>query len=475
MMRSLRTRLLAGIIGGMLFLLTVFSLLLYATIAGALTGQFDESLASIAQILATSVERDEDQVEMDLAVQQMPELQSSGQPTYYELRRRDGTVVARSPLLEAHDLPRFEVPGRTPVFTTLQNPDGKPLRAVGLTFVPRSADREGEQAALEPADGETLTLAVARDAGALQRQLQSLRWLLATASAVVVALSVLIGALVVGQGLRPLNSIAAEIAAVQVDDLTARIGAEHAPAEAVPIKDRLNELLSRLEASFNRERQFNADVAHELRTPLAGIRSTIEVAMTRTRDPMEYRAALSDCLAIAAGMQSVVNNLLMLARLDARQITFKTEEVRLAELVNNGWRPLADRAYERQIVFENDIAADVTFASDHEHLSMVLSNLLDNAVEYADEGGRIWTTAQRTEGSMEITVSNTGCQLAAEQMAHVFDCFWRGDSSRVGTGAHCGLGLALVQRLVGALGGRVTAELQPGGIFTVQLTFPIKP
>jgi len=473
MIRSLRARLLAGIVGGMALLLTIFSLLLYALIAHALVGQFDASLVSIAQILATSVERDEDQIEMDLAVQQMPELQDSGQPTYYELRRLDGTVVAKSPLLETRDLPRLEDIGKTPVFTTLQNPDGKPLRVVGLTFVPRNADREGEQATAQPTNGESLALAVARDAADLQRQLRSLRWLLTVASGVVIGLSVLIGTVIVGRGLRPLRLIAAEIAAINVDDLTTRIGAEHAPGEAIPIKDRLNELLSRLEASFNRERQFNADVAHELRTPLAGIRSTIEVALTRTRDPVEYRDALSDCLEIAAGMQSVVNNLLMLARLDARQITFKTEEIRLAELVNSCWRPLADRAYERQIVFENDIG-EMTCRLDREHLSMILTDLLDNAVEYANEGGHIWVAAQQTLHSTEITISNTGCQLAAEQVTHVFDVFWRGDSSRMGTGTHSGLGLALVQRLVRALGGGVTAELQQDGIFTVQLTFPIR-
>jgi len=475
MMRSLRTRLLAGIIGGMVLLLTIFSLLLYVMIARALVNQFDASLASIAQILATSVERDEDQVEMDLAVQQRPELQNSGQPTYYELRRLDGTVIAKSPLLGARDLPRFEDPGKMPVFTMLQNPDGKSLRAIGLTFVPRNADREGEQATAQPTGGESLALAVARDATDLQRQLRSLRWLLTVASSVVTGLSVLIGTVIVGRGLRPLRLIAAEIAAINADDLTARIEAEHAPAEAVPIKDRLNELLSRLEASFNRERQFNADVAHELRTPLAGIRSTIEVALTRKRDSVEYRAALSDCLEIAAGMQSVVNSLLMLARLDARQITFKTEEIRLAELVNNYWRPLADRAYERQIVLQNDIGPEVTFPLDREHLSMILANLLDNAVEYANERGHIWTAARRFGNSVEITISNTGCQLTAEQIAHVFDFFWRGDSSRLGTGTHCGLGLALVQRLVRALGGGVTAELQQDGIFAVQLIFPIRP
>jgi heavy metal sensor kinase len=473
MMRSLQARLLAGIIGGMVLLLTIFSLLLYAMIARALVNQFDASLASIAQILAASVEQDEDQIEMDVEVQQMPEFQDSGQPTYYELRRPDGTAVAKSPLLGARDLPRLEGLGTTPVFATLQDGE-RPQRVMSLTFVPRKAD-SGEGAAIQSTSGETLTLAVARDAGDLQRQLGSLRWLLAVASTVVVALSVLIGTLVVGRGLRPLRLIAAEIAAVNVDDLTTRIEAEHAPAEAVPIRDHLNELLSRLEASFNRERQFNADVAHELRTPLAGIRSTIEVALTRTRDPVEYRDALSDCLEIAAGMQSVVNNLLMLARLDARQITFKTEEVRLADLIADCWRPLADGAHARELVFENGIPAEITCPSDREHLSMVLSNLLDNAVEYTDEGGHIWTAARRAEDSVEVTVSNTGCQLTVEQVSHVFDCFWRGDASRLGTGTHCGLGLALVQRLVKALGGSAVAELQPGRIFTMQLTFPIKP
>ena len=470
MMRSLQARLLAGIIGGMVLLLTIFSLLLYVMIARALVNQFDASLLSIAQVLATSVERDGDQIEMDLTVQQRPALQNSGRPAYYELRRPNGTVVAKSPLLGTHDLPPLEAAGRTQEFIALQDPNGSPLRAVGLTFVPRDADREGEQAAAQPTGDESLMLAVAGDATDLQRQLRSLRWLLATTSGAVTGLSVLIGALIVGRGLRPLRLIAGEIAAVDVDDLTARIAAKHAPAEVIPIRDRLNELLHRLEASFNRERQFNADVAHELRTPLAGIRSTIEVALTRTRESAEYRAALSDCLEITVGMQSVVNNLLMLARLDTRQITFKTEEVRLAELVDSCWRPLADRAYAKHIVFDNDVGG-TTCQLDREHLFMIVTNLLENAVEYTNEQGHIWTGAQQSGDTVEVTVSNTGCQLSAEQVPHVFDVFWRGNPSRAGTGTHCGLGMALVQRLVRALGGTTTVELQPGGIFAVQMNF----
>ncbi len=467
-MRSLRARLLAGIIGGMVLLLTGFSLLLYAVIAGALTNQFDTSLASIAHILAASVERDGDGIELELDVQQMPALRNAEQPTHYQLWGPDGTVAAKSPLLGTRDLPHIKGPGGAPIFRSSQDEDGKPQRTVGLTFVPRRADNDANDN-LPLTDERRFTLAVAREAGGLQGQLRFLRRLLVFASAGVVMLSFLIGELVVRRGLRPLNSIAAEIAAVRIDTLTTQIGAAHVPAEAIPIKNRLNELLSRLEVSFNRERQFNADVAHELRTPLAGIRSTIEVALARHRDATEYRVALADCLEITQGMQSVVNNLLLLARLDARQIVCKREPVRLAELVNACWRTVADRAHQRQLVLENRIPAEATCQSDPKHLSMVFSNLLDNAVEYADEGGHIWTTADQKDDSVEIAVSNTGCRLTAEQVSHVFDFFWRGDPSRLSTGTHCGLGLALVLRLVKVLGGNAVAKLQ-ADVFTMQLT-----
>ena len=249
---------------------------------------------------------------------------------------------------------------------------------------------------------------------------------------------------------------------------------ERVPTEIIPIKNRLNELLSRLEASFDRERRFSADVAHELRTPLAGIRSTIEVTLAHARDANQYKKALSDCLAIVEVMQTMVNNLLMIARLDACQVTFRQEEIRLAELANFCWRSFSERAIQRSIILENRINAEITCRTDCDSLSMVLSNLLDNAVEYANEEGRIWTTAQQVGDCMEVTVANTGCTLTNEQVSQVFDCFWRGDSSRKDAGVHCGLGLALVQKIIRALGGSVTAEIQNGGIFNIQITFPVK-
>jgi two-component system heavy metal sensor histidine kinase CusS len=478
MSRSLKARLLTGIISGMILLLTIFSLLIYVVIRSALVKQFDTSLASVAQVLAASVELDTNEIEFEFDVQQMPEFLNPDNPTHYQFWDVNGTVIAKSPLLGTDNLLCLNGSLNTIVHGTSKDKNGRPQRAAGLTFTPRIADNEDEdtnknaEVDQQPANEQTITLVVARNATELYGQLGFLRWLLLNASIAVIVLSVVIAAVIVRKGLRPLNAIATEIANIKEDSLTARITAENIPTEVIQIKNRLNELLSRLEASFNRERQFNADVAHELRTPLSGLRSTIEVTLTRTRDNEEYKRVLFDCQAIVESMQTMVGNLLMLARLDAKQISFQTEQIQLAVLVNSCWQPFSGKALQRQIKFENSINSETTCESDRQNLSIVLSNVLANTVDYTDEGGQIRITACSKNDSVEVAVSNTGCKLTNEQVSKVFDCFWRADSSRTDTGTHCGLGLALVQKLIRALDGNVDAELQPGGIFVVRIILP---
>jgi len=469
-MRSLRIRLLAGIIGGMILLLILFSLLIYVVIRSALVKQFDASLTSVAQILAASVEVDANGIDVDIEVQQMPEFNDPNHPMNYQIWKKDSQVISKSPLLGTNDLPRFHDSLGKPIFKVFTGPEDHRYRAAGTTFLPRvetNKPNESVQTTEQP-----FILVVTRDAHKLYGQLSFLGWLLFGAACFIVCLTLFIGAYVVRSGLRPLNTIAAEIAAIGEDSLATRITAQHVPTEIVPIKNRLNELLSRLQESFERERQFNADVAHELRTPLAGIRSTIEVALARNRNATEYQEALSDCLRIAKNMESVVKNLLTLSKLETQQVSLKSEPVQLSELLDSCWRCFDKKSDQRRISFENKISPELTCQTDPEYLSMVLANLLENAVEYTNQNGQIRTTAQRTGDSVEIAVSNTGCKLTAEQVSKVSDCFWRGDSSRSDAGIHCGLGLALVRRIVKALGGSFSIQLEQGGIFTTKVTLP---
>jgi len=485
--RSLKTRLLTGIIAATILLLAVFSATVYIVIRSVLLNQFDASLASVTRILAASVELDGEEIELEFEVQQMPEFQNAEHATYYELWGPDGSVAARSPLLGTADLARLEGAVDALVFAKSQTADNRPLRTAGLKFKPRASDSNEERQTSNEEHStsndehdrnltadRTLTLVVARDASGLLGQLRFLRWLLLSASAAVIALSLLIAAVVVRRGLAPLNAIAGEIAAISGENLATRIDAESAPSEIVPIKDRLNDLLSRLEDAFSRERRFTADVAHELRTPLAGLRATIEVTLARARDSTEHETVLSDCLAITDNMQTMVANLLMLARLDAHQVALRREPIRPAELADSAWRAYRDSANNRHINSENSIPEQITCQSDGEHVSMVLQNILANAVEYADDNGQIRITARRDGGSIEIAVSNTGCRLSAEQTSQVFDSFWRADASRSDAGVHCGLGLALVKKIAIALGGTVTAEIDQPDIFTIRLTIPCR-
>jgi two-component system heavy metal sensor histidine kinase CusS len=465
---SLRKRLLIGIIGTMILLLTVFSLTVYTLIRRSLINQFDETLLSIARIMAVSVERDGNKIELEHEVQQMLEFQNKDNPTYFQIWDNDGRVVAKSTLLETNDLPYLNGSLNVPVFRAIHKKGSRPERVVGLKFLPRNESDD----TVYTDETAAVVLVVAADAVKLYSQVRFVQWLLLATCFATIVIAVIMAAFMVRRGLGPLNSLATQIAAVREDDLTARITAENMPAEVVPIRNRLNDLLSRLENSFNRERRFTADVAHELRTPLSGMRTALEVALSRMRDANEYQSTLSDCLAISKDMQAMVSNLLAMARIDAHQMTFQLAQIQPAELVNSCWQAFSDKAARRGIVFDNRIPDELTLRTDRESLSMVLSNLLDNAVEYSNNGGRIWTTGRKADDYVEITFANTGCRLTNEQAAQVFDCFWRADCSRANTGTHCGLGLALVHRIIDALGGSTSVEVQPEGMFTIRVILP---
>ena len=480
MRRSLRSRLLAWTIGGMALLVALFAVGVYAAAHRALVGGFEESLAATARALAASVKQEPKKIEVEFDEREMPEFRRPDRPGYFQLWGPDGAVLKRSASLGAADLPRLEGTSGATVFHNLALPDGRPGRAVVLLFLPQVEEEEEDGPSKAPPAPQPVTLIVARETAGLDAELAAIRWLMAGAAGATLLATLVVAALVVRQGLRPLEALAARIAAVREENLDAAIPVEGMPRELAPVGERLNDLLRRLGDVLGRERAFTADAAHELRTPLAGIRSTIEVALARPRKPEEYGQALADCLDIARQMQTLVDNLLVLTRMEGGQVALRPEVVRVGELLEALWRPHAAEAQARGIVLERRLPADLQCTADRDLLAMVVSNLLANAVEYANDGGRIEVLGQAADDTLELSVANTGCTLSAAEVRHVFDRFWRGDSARTGTGVHCGLGLSLVERAVHALGGAVSATVSGpvrppvlgGGRFVVRVTLP---
>jgi two-component system, OmpR family, heavy metal sensor histidine kinase CusS len=483
---SLRWRLLSGVVLGTGVLLTLFCITVYSLTSRMLVRHFDESLLDTARLLSAIIEdkgfvqedgeqtdeedsertdRIERELDLEFNVRMTPEFFNLQGGAYYQFWTRDGTKTIRSPSLGQEDLPAFDEESDNSFYGDCALPGAKPGRAIRYRFIPQMD--EDNQAREDP-----VTLVVARNAGELLDFLGLFRWLLIGSSAGILLLSTGVALIVSGAGLRPIHALAGAIRTVNEQTLDQSFPAEAYPVELRPICDCLNALLLRIGVSFERERRFNADVAHELRTPLAGIQTTLEVNLVRRRNPEEYQQALRDCLAIARSMQKMVDTLLSLSRLDSQKLAVRRQSVGLRELVEDRWRLLADRAYDRGLSFENRIGPDIRCATDPDHLSMILSNLLDNAVDYTNEGGRVWIETVAADPSQMVSLSNTGCTLPPEAADRVFDCFWRQDGSRTDAGKHCGVGLAVVRKIGDALGIALEAKVEPGGIFTIRLTIP---
>ncbi|NUQ65518.1 MAG: GHKL domain-containing protein [Pirellulales bacterium] len=471
-MKSLRVRLLVGMIGSFALLLTVFGLAIDASIEYMLVREFDFYLETVVRTLAAAADRDAAGIHVKTVPEALPDIQAVEGELFSEYWSGNGSVLARSANLAGRDLPRFHGQGNQPQVRPLVLPDGRHARAAGVRFE-LPLDGRNRQATLAgpPEDGGHLTLVVARDTTDMQSHIRQLRWLLLAAGAATMIAGATVSVAVIRRSLAPLSRLAGTIATIQEDDLRARIPADSMPEEIVPVVHRLNELLGRLEHAFVQERSLTADIAHELRTPVAGILSTAGVALASPRAAVEYREAIGDVLGIARQMRSMIENLLMLARLESETARFRLEPVPLRAVVQACWETCREQAAAGKLTFENGVPEELVCVSDRSALGMVLANLLENAAEYADAGGRISAAARIADGILKIEVANTGCCLSDEEVGRVFDRFWRADRSRHATGLHCGLGLPLVRRISTALDGSATAWARDG-VFTVRVTLP---
>ncbi|MCE5187179.1 MAG: HAMP domain-containing histidine kinase [Planctomycetaceae bacterium] len=462
-MRSLKWRLICGMIASMVLLLVCFSTLVYHFMSRSIRSQFDAMLRSSADLMCAAVEWSTDGLEFEFDVQSS-EYAENGVSCYYEFRRPDGEILERSPSLKQDESIHFE-PGNRPIaFRTWAMNDAARVRGIAVMFHPRT---ESEQ----PGAAPVLVLTVARNFEEIAKQLAFLKYLLAAASAAIIALACGVAAIVVKVSLAPLTSVAHQIEDVGEENLGRRVLGERLPAEVALIQNRINSLLERLELSFQRERSLNANLAHELRTPLAGMRSIIDVTLVKERAAGDYREALAELIPIIDDMNQMSETLLLMTKIETGQAVFEPELLRVSPLVDKCWAAMAAKAHSSAIVFENNLNQNILCRSNADGLLVVFSNLLGNAVEYTNKGGRIWVTSQKRKENVEIVFENTGSQLTDEQVRNVFDPYWRADLVRSKTNVHFGLGLALAKRIIKVLGGKMRAETA-SGLFRVFVLLP---
>lgn len=433
--------------------------LLYAAMERQLVQRDDAALVTRVEQIRTLV-RD---VDLLALIHQKPELFSN------MLGNREALLVLRFP----GQTPLIEVnPGHSAV------PDVAPApahAALTLTAVHHEADRDGIPFAVAAAAAhvegapQELQIIAGRLMTERTHMLRAYRnQILLVASGGALLLTALAW-WVVRRGLRPLHRLARQTAAIGISNLSQRIDGQGAPDELLPLIAGFNAMLDRLERSFTQLSQVSADMAHDLRTPIANLLGQTEVALGQPRDSAYYERLLGSNFEELQRLSRMTDNMLFLARaehadhaIECKLLPLDAELQRMADYFEG----LAEeRGIRLRVEGRGTVWADPTL------LRRALANLVANAVRHADQGSTIALEATPTSDHTAISVANSGATIAPEHLERLFDRFYRVDPSRAHSSASSGLGLSIVRSIMTLHQGRWQAS-SADGVTRFTLLFP---
>ncbi|WP_300453960.1 ATP-binding protein [Accumulibacter sp.] len=440
--QSLRWRLLCAVCVAALLSLALSGLLSYRQAQHEAAELIDGHLAQSARLLLALVRDNEDHL-ADLAAR-LANVRSDGVNVYeppldFQVGRADGTLLLRSA-----DAPNTPLPLRTG-YSEVEH-DGRPWRMLNL--LAPSGDYRVQ-----------VSLAVAlRDRAALEVAGQSVLPI-----ALISPLLLLSIYYSIRRGLKPLDDLAAEVAARSPENLEP-LANRRAPSETQPLVAALNRLLPRLRDALANERRFTADAAHELRTPLAIVKIQAQVAqLSRVDDDRQH--ALRQIVAGADRATRVVEQLLRLARLDPLARLPNPVELDLAEVARQGVADLHPVVDSKELRLQID-ASPLSVTGDAELLQIALRNLLDNALRYTPPASTITVFARRDKDALLLGVADDGPGVPPLELPRLVERFYRG---REANAEGSGLGLAIVQRIAELHDARCEVENLAAGGFEVRL------
>ncbi len=296
---------------------------------------------------------------------------------------------------------------------------------------------------------------------------------------IILGASLLLGYWVAGRSLQPLGDMIRELEAITDGrSLHRRLAVDRSADEVARLGDAVNRMFERLERSFAALRRFTADASHELKTPLMVLRAGVERALTNPGAPPESLQALDDSLLELNRMAELVDSLLTLARADEGRLPIEATPCDLRELVNEAAETASMLGETRGLTVRTEIPAEaVVLPVDRTRIRQLLLNLVTNAVKYTPGGGSVSLGLSQEAGRVTLTVADTGIGIAAGDLPHIFDRFWRADPARTRQGERpgTGLGLAITRWIAESHGGTITVQSRPGRGTSFTVTLPRTP
>lgn len=265
------------------------------------------------------------------------------------------------------------------------------------------------------------------------------------------------------RALRPIRQITQTAQTITSSDLNRRLNYRGANDEVGQLATTFDQMLDRLQAAFDHEQRFTANVAHELRTPLTVMKGQIEVTRSRSRSSAEYDQTLAKLEQEVDRLTRLTNGLLLLAKIDQGQLPIYFEPIDLSNLLAVIVEQIQPLATACQLALINELPAQLWVRGDPDHLTSLFLNLLDNAIKYTPATGtvRLWATLQPTDRMVQIGVSNTGAGIPAQHLPYLFERFYRVESARSSSKGGAGLGLAIAYEIARLHKGTIVVRTQP--------------
>jgi two-component system, OmpR family, sensor kinase len=440
--------------------LVFFGVAIYTYLARSLVTIIDDSLASTAQSIERRM-RTEDVAEESYQPEQNEQMLVA--PQLVQLLSEDGAITDKTRALPVDLEALRRINDNQVHFVTARLSTGEQIRVALL----RARDQ----------DGQSFFIRVGQSLSPLQKARRQMLILLAIAGPVALLLGSYGGLLLANQALHPVDRLTRAAEEIEAGDLSKRVQVPPKMDELGRLAATFNRMIARLQAAFERQRQFTADASHELRTPLAVMRGDIEIALRRERKPEDYRSVLTSNLEEIIRLSRLVEDLLMLARADAGQSILQREPIDLDELCAQMIEYLAPLAEEKEqyLIYYPPDTKPLRVNADAQRIKQMLLNLLDNALKYTPINGTITLTLFVKEHNAVITIADTGRGIPEEDLPHIFDRFFRHSRSTSDkTVQGFGLGLSIVRWIVHSHGGKISAEstLGKGTKFIVRLPLP---
>ena len=302
---------------------------------------------------------------------------------------------------------------------------------------------------------------------------QILKNILLISYPLILILLFLIARFFAGKSIKPVSTIIDTSSQITKDNLKTRIPLPVNKDELYVLSQNINNLLDRVENAIEREKQFTSDASHELRTPLAVMKGTMEVLIRKPRDQKEYEEKINFCITEVDRLNHMVDQLLLLARFENQKQNIKNETIYLNAIILDNLTRFSSKIENKKLKVNTEFSEDFYIQSDNYLVSIVISNLISNAIKYSNKNGEININLVNNNNKISFSIADKGIGISPVDIDKIFNSFYRSDVTNHAEIKGTGLGLSIVKRLCDLLKLEIAVESKLNQGTTFILSFPL--